>query len=127
MHNLKAFFCICGSDDLSLNKVHSLNHFVADAKTQVLTCVCTFIFKHVIHCNALLSVCYFAGDSPPGLSKEITHALSGMPGFEVDPFSSDDTLRMEPLALDGLSMLTDGDLMLADPAVEDSFRSDRLK
>ncbi|XP_017327200.1 CREB-regulated transcription coactivator 2 isoform X2 [Ictalurus punctatus] len=67
------------------------------------------------------------GDSPPGLSKEITSALSGVPGFEVDPFSSDDTLRMEPLALDGLSMLTDGDLMLADPAVEDSFRSDRLK
>ncbi|XP_053350694.1 CREB-regulated transcription coactivator 3 isoform X2 [Clarias gariepinus] len=67
------------------------------------------------------------GDSPPGLSKEITSALSGVPGFEVDPFSSDDPLRMEPLALDGLSMLTDGDLMLADPAVEDSFRSDRLK
>ncbi|KAI5618251.1 CREB-regulated transcription coactivator 2-like [Silurus asotus] len=67
------------------------------------------------------------GDSPPGLSKEITSALSGVPGFEVDPFSSDDALRMEPLALDGLSMLTDGDLMLADPAVEDSFRSDRLK
>ncbi|KAK3551166.1 hypothetical protein QTP70_013894 [Hemibagrus guttatus] len=67
------------------------------------------------------------GDSPPGLSKEITSALSGVPGFEVDPFSTDDTLRMEPLALDGLSMLTDGDLMLADPAVEDSFRSDRLK
>ncbi|XP_060777814.1 CREB-regulated transcription coactivator 2-like isoform X2 [Neoarius graeffei] len=67
------------------------------------------------------------GDSPPGLSKEITSALSGVPGFEVDSFSSDDTLRMEPLALDGLNMLTDGDLMLADPAVEDSFRSDRLK
>ncbi|TSK34751.1 CREB-regulated transcription coactivator 2 [Bagarius yarrelli] len=67
------------------------------------------------------------GVSPPGLSKEITSALSGVPGFEVEAFSSDDTLRMEPLALDGLSMLTDGDLMLADPAVEDSFRSDRLK
>ncbi|XP_076826803.1 CREB-regulated transcription coactivator 2 isoform X2 [Brachyhypopomus gauderio] len=48
-------------------------------------------------------------------------------GFEVDPFSSDDPLRMDPLALDGLGMLTDGELMLADPAVEDSFRSDRLK
>lgn len=58
---------------------------------------------------------------------EITSALSGVPGFEVDPFSSDDPLRMDPLALDGLGMLTDGDLMLADPAVEDSFRSDRLK
>ncbi|XP_030638238.1 CREB-regulated transcription coactivator 2 [Chanos chanos] len=67
------------------------------------------------------------GDSPPGLSKEITNALSGVPGFEVDPFASDDPLRMDPLALEGLGMLTDGDLMLADPAVEDSFRSDRLK
>ncbi|KAK9961590.1 hypothetical protein ABG768_009367 [Culter alburnus] len=67
------------------------------------------------------------GDSPSGLSKEITHALSGVPGFEMDPFSSDDSLRMDPLALEGLGMLTDGDLMLADPAVEDSFRSDHLK
>ncbi|KAJ8398465.1 hypothetical protein AAFF_G00427200 [Aldrovandia affinis] len=67
------------------------------------------------------------GDSPPGLSKEITSALSGVPGFEVDPFSLDETLRMDPLALEGLGMLADGDLMLADPDVEDSFRSDRLK
>lgn len=67
------------------------------------------------------------GDSPPGLSKEITSALSGVPGFEVDSFSCDDSLRMDPLALEGLGMLTDGDLLLADPAVEDSFRSDRLK
>ncbi|XP_016108695.1 CREB-regulated transcription coactivator 2-like isoform X2 [Sinocyclocheilus grahami] len=61
------------------------------------------------------------GDSS-GLSKEITSALSCVPGFEMDPFSSDN-----PLALGGLGMLTDGDLMLADPAVEDSFRSDHLK
>ncbi|XP_068613278.1 CREB-regulated transcription coactivator 2, partial [Brachionichthys hirsutus] len=63
------------------------------------------------------------GESPPGLSKEITSALSHVPGFEMDPFSLDDPLRMDSLALDML----DGDLMLADPAVEDSFRSDRLK
>uniref|UniRef100_A0AAQ4RT82 CREB regulated transcription coactivator 2 n=1 Tax=Gasterosteus aculeatus aculeatus TaxID=481459 RepID=A0AAQ4RT82_GASAC len=63
------------------------------------------------------------GDSPPGLSKEIASALSHVPGFEMDPFSLDDPLRMDPLSLDML----DGDLMLADPAVEDSFRSDRLK
>lgn len=94
--------------------------------------VCLFcIYEYIVHKGFavmlwLLSVCC-TGDSPPGLSKEITSALSGVPGFEVDPFSSDDTLRMEPLALDGLSMLTDGDLMLADPAVEDSFRCDRLK
>ncbi|XP_051576145.1 CREB-regulated transcription coactivator 2-like isoform X2 [Myxocyprinus asiaticus] len=67
------------------------------------------------------------GDSSSGLSKEITNALSGVPGFEIDRFSSDDPLRMDPLVLEGLSMLTDGDLMLADPAVEDSFRSDHLK
>lgn len=64
-----------------------------------------------------------AGDSPPGLSKEIASALSHVPGFEMDPFSLDDPLRMDHLALDML----EGDLMLADPAVEDSFRSDRLK
>lgn len=44
----------------------------------------------------------------------------------MDSFALDDPLRMDPLALEGLGML-DGDLMLTDPAVEDSFRSDRLK
>ncbi|XP_049585713.1 CREB-regulated transcription coactivator 2 isoform X2 [Syngnathus scovelli] len=64
------------------------------------------------------------GDSsPPGLSKEIASALSHVPGFEMSPFSLDDPLQMDALALDML----EGDLMLADPAVEDSFRSDRLK
>ncbi|XP_036371989.1 CREB-regulated transcription coactivator 1-like [Megalops cyprinoides] len=65
------------------------------------------------------------GDSS-GLSKEITSALSGVPGFEMDAFGLDDPLQMDPLALEGLSMLAEGDLMLPDPAVEDSFRSDRL-
>uniref|UniRef100_A0A3Q0R5M2 Transducer of regulated CREB activity C-terminal domain-containing protein n=1 Tax=Amphilophus citrinellus TaxID=61819 RepID=A0A3Q0R5M2_AMPCI len=64
-----------------------------------------------------------AGDSPTGLSKEIASALSNVPGFEMDSFSLDDQLRMDPLSLDML----EGNLMLADPAVEDSFRSDRLK
>ncbi|XP_027868208.1 CREB-regulated transcription coactivator 2 isoform X3 [Xiphophorus couchianus] len=63
------------------------------------------------------------GDSPPGLSKEIASALSHVPGFEMDAFSLDEPLRIDPLALD----LLEGELMLADPAVEDSFRSDRLK
>ncbi|XP_030605649.1 CREB-regulated transcription coactivator 2 isoform X2 [Archocentrus centrarchus] len=63
------------------------------------------------------------GDSPTGLSKEIASALSNVPGFEMDSFSLDDQLRMDPLSLDML----EGNLMLADPAVEDSFRSDRLK
>lgn len=64
-----------------------------------------------------------AGESPPGLSKDIANALSHVPGFEMDPFSLDESLRMDPLALDML----EGDLMLADPAVEDSFRSDRFQ
>uniref|UniRef100_A0A3P9I190 CREB regulated transcription coactivator 2 n=1 Tax=Oryzias latipes TaxID=8090 RepID=A0A3P9I190_ORYLA len=63
------------------------------------------------------------GDSPTGLSKEIASALSNVPGFEIDSFSLDEQLRMDPLTLDML----ESDLMLADPAVEDSFRSDRLK
>ncbi|XP_016112551.1 CREB-regulated transcription coactivator 2-like [Sinocyclocheilus grahami] len=62
------------------------------------------------------------GDSPSGLSMEIASMLLAVPGFEMDPFSTDD-----PLALEALGMLSDGDLMLADPAVEDSFRSDQLK
>ena len=40
----------------------------------------------------------------------------------MDPFSLDESLRMDPLALDMLER----DLMLADPSVEDSFRSDRF-
>uniref|UniRef100_A0A672LYT2 CREB regulated transcription coactivator 2 n=1 Tax=Sinocyclocheilus grahami TaxID=75366 RepID=A0A672LYT2_SINGR len=63
-----------------------------------------------------------SGDSPSGLSMEIASMLLAVPGFEMDPFSTDD-----PLALEALGMLSDGDLMLADPAVEDSFRSDQLK
>lgn len=49
--------------------------------------------------------------------------MSHVPGFEMDTFSLDESLRMDPLTLDML----DGDLMLADPAVEDSFRSDRFQ
>ncbi|XP_048880817.1 CREB-regulated transcription coactivator 2 isoform X2 [Brienomyrus brachyistius] len=67
------------------------------------------------------------GDSPTGLSKEITSALSGVPGFELDSFSLDDPLRIVPMSLEGLGILSDADLMLSDPSVEDSFRSDRLK
>ncbi|XP_023675920.1 uncharacterized protein [Paramormyrops kingsleyae] len=71
--------------------------------------------------NILLS-----GNSTPVLSKEITCTLSSMPGFEGDPFGLDDPLRMDPLVLEGLGLLEDGELVLADPAVEDSFRSERF-
>ncbi|XP_078064526.1 CREB-regulated transcription coactivator 2-like, partial [Mustelus asterias] len=64
------------------------------------------------------------GDSPPGFSKEITSALAGVPGFEMDSqYPLNDELKIEPLTLDGLSMLSDPNLtLLSDPAVEDSFR-----
>ncbi|XP_032568774.1 CREB-regulated transcription coactivator 2 isoform X1 [Chiroxiphia lanceolata] len=75
----------------------------------------------------------FTGDSPPGLSKEIATALAGVPGFEVEGGALgglgglEEELRIEPLTLDGLSMLSDPCALLTDPAVEDSFRSDRLQ
>ncbi|XP_006861540.1 PREDICTED: CREB-regulated transcription coactivator 2 [Chrysochloris asiatica] len=73
------------------------------------------------------------GDSSPGFSKEIAAALAGVPGFEVSTdglelgLGLEDELRMEPLGLEGLNMLSDPCALLPDPAVEDSFRSDRLQ
>lgn len=76
-----------------------------------------------------LSPFLLLGDSPPGISKEIATVLAGMPGFEVDSSSLglDEDLKIEPLTLDGLNMLTDPYALLTDPAVEDSFRTDRLQ
>nr|XP_056709489.1 CREB-regulated transcription coactivator 2 [Euleptes europaea] len=69
----------------------------------------------------------FTEDSPPGISKEIANVLAGMPGFEVDSsLGLDEDLKIEPLTLDGLNMLNDPYTLLTDPAVEDSFRTDRL-
>lgn len=73
------------------------------------------------------------GDSSPGFSKEIAAALAGVPGFEVSAaglelgLGLEEELRMEPLGLEGLNMLSDPCALLPDPAVEDSFRSDRLQ
>lgn len=73
------------------------------------------------------------GDPSPGFSKEIAAALAAVPGFEVSAaglelgLGLEDELRMEPLGLEGLSMLSDPCALLPDPAVEDSFRSDRLQ
>ncbi|XP_061100816.1 CREB-regulated transcription coactivator 3 isoform X3 [Conger conger] len=67
-------------------------------------------------------------DSNPSLSKDISSALSAVPeclGPEGG-FPLEDELHIEPLSLDGLSMLSDPDMVLPDPSVEDSFRSDRL-
>ncbi|XP_053133462.1 CREB-regulated transcription coactivator 2 isoform X2 [Hemicordylus capensis] len=69
------------------------------------------------------------GDSPPGISREIATVLAAVPGFEVDSSSLglDEDLKIEPLTLDGLNMLTDPYALLTDPSVEDSFRTDRLQ
>lgn len=67
-------------------------------------------------------------DSSPSLSKDISSALSTVPEcFDSEGgFPLEDELRIEPLSLDGLSMLSDPDMVLPDPSVEDTFRSDRL-
>lgn len=67
-------------------------------------------------------------DSNPSLSKDISSALCTVPEcFDSEGgFPLEDELRIEPLSLDGLSMLSDPDMVLPDPSVEDTFRSDRL-
>ncbi|XP_051508646.1 CREB-regulated transcription coactivator 3-like isoform X2 [Myxocyprinus asiaticus] len=67
-------------------------------------------------------------DSNPNLSKDISSVLSAVPECldSEGVFPLEDELRIEPLSLDGLSMLSDPDMVLPDPTVEDSFRSDRL-
>ncbi|CAO2612576.1 CREB-regulated transcription coactivator 1 [Lemmus lemmus] len=67
------------------------------------------------------------GESPPSLSKD----LSTLAGVSDASFDSDhqfplDELKIDPLTLDGLHMLNDPDMVLADPATEDTFRMDRL-
>uniref|UniRef100_A0A672IKD7 CREB regulated transcription coactivator 1a n=1 Tax=Salarias fasciatus TaxID=181472 RepID=A0A672IKD7_SALFA len=47
-------------------------------------------------------------------------------GFDVDSQFPLDDLKIDPLTLDGLHMLNDPDMVLADPATEDAFRLDRL-
>lgn len=74
-------------------------------------------------------ICLFLpDDSNPSLSKDISSALSTVPEcFDSEAgFPLEDELRIEPLSLDGLSMLSDPDMVLPDPSVEDTFRCDRL-
>ena len=72
-------------------------------------------------------VCFSLSDDS-SLSKDISSALSTVPECfdSEDCFPLEDELRIEPLSLDGLSMLSDPDMVLPDPSVEDTFRSDRL-
>ncbi|KAG8003113.1 CREB-regulated transcription coactivator 1 [Nibea albiflora] len=68
------------------------------------------------------------GESPPSLSKELTNSLAGVGdvSFDADSQFPLDELKIDPLTLDGLHMLNDPDMVLADPATEDAFRMDRL-
>ncbi|XP_037537441.1 CREB-regulated transcription coactivator 1 [Nematolebias whitei] len=73
--------------------------------------------------NIILTV---SGESPPSLPKELTSSLSTDVSFDVDSQFPLDDLNLDPLTLDGLTMLNDPDMILADPATEDAFRLDRL-
>ncbi|XP_065132373.1 CREB-regulated transcription coactivator 1 isoform X4 [Paramisgurnus dabryanus] len=52
--------------------------------------------------------------------------LTGDMSFDADSQFPLDELKIDPLTLDGLHMLNDPDMVLADPATEDAFRMDRL-
>ncbi|XP_077572571.1 CREB-regulated transcription coactivator 1b isoform X1 [Stigmatopora nigra] len=75
--------------------------------------------------NIILTV---TGESPPSLSKELTNSLAGVGdvSFDADSQFPLDELKIDPLTLDGLHMLNDPDMVLADSATEDTFRMDRL-
>ncbi|XP_008331926.1 CREB-regulated transcription coactivator 1 isoform X2 [Cynoglossus semilaevis] len=73
--------------------------------------------------NIILTV---SGESPPGLPKDLTSTLSTDVSFDIDSQFPLDDLKIDPLTLDGLHMLNDPDMVLADPATEDAFRLDRL-
>lgn len=75
--------------------------------------------------NIILTV---TGESPPSLSKELSSTLAGVGdvSFDADSQFPLDELKIDPLTLDGLHMLNDPDMVLTDPATEDTFRMDRL-
>ncbi|KAI1883071.1 hypothetical protein AGOR_G00241470 [Albula goreensis] len=73
--------------------------------------------------NIILTV---TGESPPSLSKELSSSLSTDVSFDADSQFPLDELKIDPLTLDGLHMLNDPDMVLADAATEDTFRMDRL-
>ncbi|KAM9844380.1 CREB-regulated transcription coactivator 1 [Aulostomus maculatus] len=73
--------------------------------------------------NIILTV---SGESPPTLPKDLTGSLPSDISFDMDSQFPLDDLKIDPLTLDGLHMLNDPDMVLADPATEDAFRLDRL-
>lgn len=99
----------------------------------------TYSFSREAHPVSLLlavftnlpnSICLtlVTGESPPSLSKDLTCTLAsvGDVSFDADSQFPLDELKIDPLTLDGLHMLNDPDMVLADPATEDTFRMDRL-
>ncbi|XP_037609128.1 CREB-regulated transcription coactivator 3 isoform X3 [Sebastes umbrosus] len=80
------------------------------------------------NCSGGLPNIILTDDSNTSLSKDMCSALSTVQEcFDSEGgFPLEDELRIEPLSLDGLSMLSDPDMVLPDPSVEDTFRSDRL-
>ncbi|XP_029080447.1 CREB-regulated transcription coactivator 3-like [Monodon monoceros] len=68
-------------------------------------------------------------DSSTSLFKDLGSALAGMPevSLNVDtPFPLEEELQIEPLSLDGLSMLSDSSPGLLNLSTEETFRADRL-
>ncbi|XP_063106140.1 CREB-regulated transcription coactivator 3 isoform X2 [Cavia porcellus] len=68
-------------------------------------------------------------DSSTSLFKDLSSALAGMPEVNLNmdtAFPLEEELHIEPLSLDGLSMLSDSGMGLLDPSVEETFRADRL-
>ncbi|NXL23876.1 CRTC1 protein, partial [Setophaga kirtlandii] len=80
------------------------------------------------HSNINDIILTVTGESPPSLSKELTSSLAGVGdvSFDTDSQFPLDELKIDPLTLDGLHMLNDPDMVLTDPATEDTFRMDRL-
>ncbi|KAM4676371.1 CREB-regulated transcription coactivator 3 isoform 2-T2 [Discoglossus pictus] len=81
------------------------------------------------NCGGSVPNIILTDDSSNSLSKDISNAVAGVSemGFDADnTFQLDDELKLGPLSLDGLSMLSDPDMVLSDPSIEDSFRSDKL-
>lgn len=80
-----------------------------------------------LHCCPLLLS--LAEDSNSSLFRDLSSALAGLPEVSLSmdaSFPLEEELHIEPLSLDGLSMLSDASMGLLDPSVEETFRADRL-
>lgn len=65
---------------------------------------------------------------PFDFAKDLGNAITGMSdSFDTDFLTNDEAFKagLDPLDLEEIQMLTDASLV-ADPAIEDSFKLDRL-